>query len=409
MDAMSIDRPGRETRFETNHHRYYIPTTTTETQQAQAANNADRLLHRNNDGDENQKSNNKKRDLEAGISSDESVLYLAYGSNLATDVFLGKRDIKPLSQINVLVPDLRLTFDIPGLPYSEPCFAGARSRHASDADENENENEKGEEEEHSNTENLITGEVEKASERSRLLDSHGYHRRYEYHKDRWLKPLVGVVYEVTKSDYARIIATEGGGLTYADVVVTCYPFADDYDLVAPVPDYPTTKPFQAHTLLSPVSVAAAVAVAAEDEDGDHHFSFEQSLPVSNNPCSLVHLPSRMRPDPSYAQPSLRYLNLITAGAAEHNLPLSYRNYLSGIRPYRTSSLGQRVGRAVYLIFWGPWLVLFMALTVVLAGPDGRSPSWLVAAADVVRRSIWDSYDKVFRRLCGDGERTVYDR
>ena len=42
----------------------------------------------------------------------KTVLYLAYGSNLCNETFRGVRGIRPLSQVNVMVPSLRLTFDL---------------------------------------------------------------------------------------------------------------------------------------------------------------------------------------------------------------------------------------------------------------------------------------------------------
>ena len=30
--------------------------------------------------------------------------------------------------MGVFVPELRLTFDLPGIPYAEPCFAGTQYR-----------------------------------------------------------------------------------------------------------------------------------------------------------------------------------------------------------------------------------------------------------------------------------------
>src|SRR5262245_9154043 len=52
-------------------------------------------------------------DISAAEEKGKSVLYLAYGSNLCNETFRGVRGIKPLSQINVVVPSLRLTFDLP--------------------------------------------------------------------------------------------------------------------------------------------------------------------------------------------------------------------------------------------------------------------------------------------------------
>lgn len=58
----------------------------------------------------------------------KTVLYLAYGSNMAASTFLGMRGIRPLSQVNVSVASLRLTLDLRGVPYWEPCFANVGFR-----------------------------------------------------------------------------------------------------------------------------------------------------------------------------------------------------------------------------------------------------------------------------------------
>src|SRR5947209_9545368 len=177
----------------------------------------------------------------------DTVLYLTYGSNLSVETFRGQRGIRPISQVNVVVPELVVTFDLPGVPYSEPCFANTRYRQLDP---------------------VVKGD---SSEKDKLLLQPS-----DYHKDRWQKGLVGVVYEVTKSDYAHIIATEGGGAGYQDVVVDCHTLSDDP--TAEVPLLPKGETFKAHTLFSP--------------------------------------PRIIRPDPSYAQPSARYLKLITDGAKE---------------------------------------------------------------------------------------------
>ncbi|KAL8824294.1 MAG: hypothetical protein Q9191_005150, partial [Dirinaria sp. TL-2023a] len=127
----------------------------------------------------------------------KTILYLAYGSNLCAETFLGKRGIRPLSQINVAVPALVMTFDLAGLPYTEPCFANTAYRH--------------------HTEKPPT---EKSENTPLLLSQKD---KPKYHKNRWLKPLVGVVYEVTPADFAHIIATEGGGASYHDILVDCHP------------------------------------------------------------------------------------------------------------------------------------------------------------------------------------------
>jgi hypothetical protein len=266
-----------------------------------------------------------------GTSSTETVLYLAYGSNLSAKTFKGTRGIKPISQVNVLVPELELTFDLPGIPYTEPCFANTRYRpHAHSAD---------------------------------------------YHKDRWHKGLVGVVYEVTKADYATIIATEGGGASYQDIIVLCYEIPPESKVVDP---HPTGSPFKAHTLLSPPS--------------------PPGTPLSRSG-------SIQRPDPSYAQPSARYLKLITDGAEEHDLPTEYRSFLHELRPYTITSMRQRLGQSMFLSIWMPIIISLFMTGKLFAGADGRHPKWLANTLGFVFRGVWVSYDVFFKRVFGDGERT----
>lgn len=246
--------------------------------------------------------------LQQAPQSKETVLYLAYGSNLCDETFLRARGIRPLSQINVLVPKIVMTFDLMGMPYREPCFANVRYR---------------------------TPSYPGSSPESK-----------DYHKDRWHKPLIGTVYEVTLKDYAHIIATEGGGAGYQDVLVDCH--ALDKNPRQTVPEVPTNSAFKAHTLFDPA--------------GKH------------------------RADPSYAQPSARYLKLITDGAMERGLPYEYQDYLHQIRPYRLTTTAQKLGQLVFLILWAPiFLFLFKIAAVLFAKPDGRYPQWLARLARVTFR------------------------
>ena len=266
-----------------------------------------------------------------------TVLYLAYGSNLAAITFLSRRGIRPLSAINVLVPSLALSFDLPGIPYSEPCFANTRHRSPSPPS-------------------------------SPPPDSPKPPSRPPYHKDAWRKPLVGVVYEVTPSDYAHIIATEGGGAAYTDILVPCHALLASSTTV---PENPTTPGFLAHTLFAP------------------------SDPTKPR-----------RPDPSYAQPSARYLELITTGAAEHALPAEYRTFLAGIRPYTMTSEGQRVGAWIFLGIWTPIIRFLFTYLRKFVDEKGRSPPWVVRVMRVVFAGCWGCYDWVFKPIFGNGERTV---
>ena len=266
-----------------------------------------------------------------GKTKHETVLYLGYGSNLAAETFLGKRGIRPLSQINIVAPSITLTFDLPGLPYSEPCFANSRYR-----------------------DDPSSGKPAP---------------RPPYHKNAWKKGLVGVVYEVTKEDYAHIIATEGGGSGYHDVLVDCYVLDSDPD--KEVPSEPTGTPFRAHTL-------------------------------------YAHRDRGLREDPDYAQPSARYLKLITSGAEEHDLPKEYRHFLRNIRTYHRTTTQQQLGSFIFLAVWGPILMFFFGGARIFLGKDGTYPKWFAKFAEAFFTAVWASYDGVFKSTFGDGERTIGD-
>lgn len=273
-----------------------------------------------------------------GRPTPETVFYLAYGSNLCFETFQRKRGIRPLAQVNVLVPELVLTFDMPGLPYLEPCFANAKYR----------------------TPDPSPPQYSFATQLP------------------WQKGLVGVVYEVTTADYAKIIATEGG---YNDILVTCYELPPNISTVPDLPDTILTLPsLKAHMLYCP-------------------------LFLRRHP-ELSHSGRASRPDPNYAQPSVRYLNLITTGADEHSLPQDYIDYLRNIRPYILTTRPQKLGRLVFMAVWLPIIIPAFYLNRLLADKRGRAPWWLRMALREVSGLSWGSYDCVFRHVFGDGERTM---
>ncbi|MCJ1299311.1 hypothetical protein MMC08_002103 [Hypocenomyce scalaris] len=298
-------------------------------------------------------------ELGGGPDNPDTVYYLAYGSNLSAETFQGRRGIKPLAQLNVVVPELVMTFDLPGLPYVEPCFANTRYRKQAPP----------------SPATTAGSDLEKAL----LLNSGGPPK---YHKDRWKKGLVGVVYEVTKKDYATIIATEGGGASYQDVVVDCYELPTGSDTV---PEDPTSlsPPFKAHTLFSP--------------------AIPPTPPRQPSPKSGGRI---ARPDPSYAQASTRYLKLITDGADEHQLPAEYKKYLHELRPYTITTTKQRLGLFIFVTLWFPIVMTIFGMEKIFADKEGKSPAWLVELLGAVFKAVWASYDQFFKGLFGDGERTM---
>ncbi|KAJ9634600.1 hypothetical protein H2199_008883 [Coniosporium tulheliwenetii] len=301
-----------------------------------------------------------------------TVLYLAYGSNLCHETFQGKRGIRPLSAINVQVPGLRLTFDLPGLPYAEPCFANSGWRdpgHPSVAEKRGEQDEK--------TPLLRSGEGEITAAGDAATEAEV--RKGGYNKDSWTKGLIGIVYEVTPEDYTHIIATEGGGSSYTDILIPCHPLptlasgAPDPD--APVPDVPSSPSFVAHTLFAP-----RLPDGAPEEGGGVR-----------------------RPDPSYAQPSARYLKLITDGAREHDLPLEYQTWLSTLQPYTITSNKQRLGAYVFLTLWMPFIMFVFGLQKVWQDEKGRSPGWLRALTGAIFRGCGPAMMGFLRGFWGWGE------
>lgn len=151
-----------------------------------------------------------------------TILYLAYGSNLCYETFQGRRGIRPLSAINVTVPELELVFDLPGIPYIEPCFANSARRNTVDNPQPHPE----------------AGTVAKqCDEVANFLQPSEESRA-----------LIGVVYEVTAADYTRILATEGSA--YTDVIVNCHALPTP---ISSLRRLPSITYFRAHTLLAPVS------------------------------------------------------------------------------------------------------------------------------------------------------------
>ena len=270
--------------------------------------------------------------LKSELHSNETVLYLGYGSNMSAETFRGRRNIKPISQINAVIPQLSLTFDLPGVPYYEPCFGNVRYRRPTELDE-------------------------KGAPWP------------PYHKDQWPKGLVGIVYEVTKADFAHIIATEGGGAAYQDVLVDCYALEEDPH--EKVPLEPEGATFKAHTLFCPPNVS--------------------------------------RPDPSYAQASPRYLKLITDGAEEHDLPYEYQEFLKSIGTYRPTTTKQRLGQFIFLAIWAPIFIFIFGGAGMFLDKDGRYPKWYARFAMATFAACWGSYDDFFKTAFGDGERTIEKR
>ncbi len=311
-----------------------------------------------------------------------TVLYLAYGSNLAASTFLGMRGIRPLSQINVSAPVLRLALSLPGVPYREPCFANAVLRKIPDRPP------------------LPVVPSPPLPPRLPPTASDEERGRHPHETGRgdpvWNKGLIGVVYEVTPEDYARIIASEGGGAAYTDILVPCFEIPAPRAGIPekpPVPPIPR-RPFLAHTLYAPQLPDTAEPDPEEDPE-------TPNLP----PWARRLLRPTQRPDPEYAQPSTRYLDLIREGALEHELPEDYQTWLGALASYRTTSWRQELGELIFAVLWGPLFFIMFTVRSLMTNDDGRVPLWFALTVGALINLVWMSYDMVFKPIFGDGERT----
>lgn len=322
--------------------------------------------------------NTPLHELNGGLEAPRTVFYLAYGSNLCHETFQGRRKIKPLSAVNVVVPELIMTFDLAGIPYLEPCFANTRYRSPKSTTSSNPRDEK---------DDSSSASAPLIQSPTPSLQKKNYHNPY------WPKGLVGVVYEVTLKDFAQIIATEGGGASYQDVLVDCYELAPGSSTV---PDHPTVQPFRVHTLYSPPAT-----------NGGRSSSWSKNStslePQTNNNKSSAR---SSRPNPDYAQPSARYLNLLTTGADEHDIPQEYKTYLHQLRPYTVTTLRQRIGALVLKAVWFPLLMTVLMANRKFADDKGKTPKWLAAISGAIFTGVWVSYDYFFKYIFGDGERTI---
>ncbi|UNI16936.1 hypothetical protein JDV02_003318 [Purpureocillium takamizusanense] len=274
--------------------------------------------------------------------SPDTVLYLAYGSNLSAETFLGMRKIRPLSQVNVSVPILQLTLDLPGVPYREPCFANVGFRKL--------------------PEKPTIPNPTKPKPPPLDPSDPGYE---------WDGHLMGVVYEVTKKDWRTIMRTEGAGSSYKEIVVPCISIKPN--VAAPEkPRFPSLpRPFFARTLYA--------SYVPDDGNDDPR------------KCTWWHrlTHGRQRPNPGYAQASARYLKLLKDGAREHGLPES-------------------IGQILFLGAWAPLLIIFLTMTGLMADETGKLPRWLAGGVTAMFNLMWMSYDSVYSKVFGDGERTEPD-
>ena len=58
------------------------------------------------------------------------------------------------------------------------------------------------------------------------------------------------------------------------------------------------------------------------------------------------------------------------------------------------------------MIWLPLISTVFGLNKMFADKKGRAPPWLVAVTGAMFKGMWVSYDGLFFKLFGDGERTL---
>jgi len=234
--------------------------------------------------------------------------YLAYGSNLSKSKFVHDRGIVPISTAVVAVPGWTLVMNSAGVPYSEPSFASISPVH---------------------------------------------HIKHEKSVQ-----LIGTAYELTPEMYKKVLASEGGGIAYAEV-----------------------------------EVRAELLV----EDGKEKLGAQAATFATR---SLVTVLKRV------ARPSVRYMNLIQAGADESEFPISYRKFLGTIPVYQTpSNKTQKLGATLFLAFWVPAMSAMEKITKASLknSRTGNAPKWVITLVRAVVFAMWFYHDFVHAPIWGSGD------
>lgn len=153
------------------------------------------------------------------MGKQKSVWYLAYGSNMKRSVLESRGGgISILAARRVQVPGYMLTFDVFGLPYSEPSMASIAK--------------------------FVLNSPASSYERSEII-----------------APVVhGIAYQLSATDYRRLVGSEGGGVAYDEVKVLAEDLSGGtsekltvHTLVAKYPWRPNAAPSERYVVCQPTS------------------------------------------------------------------------------------------------------------------------------------------------------------
>ncbi|KAH9864490.1 hypothetical protein J1614_010424, partial [Plenodomus biglobosus] len=239
------------------------------------------------------------------MATNTTIWYFAYGSNMSSSKFTGSRGIHPIKIARAKIPGWTLTTEIPGTPYSEPAYTSIRP---------------------------ITGT--------------------DHPKTR---EVLGVAYLITAEQFVHLVASEGGGIAYADIAVH------------------------------------AVPVTKKDEE------------MTGGKFMVRTLGTILRRVPG-SSPSVRYMELLTDGAANAELPEEYCQYLHHIHTYEPRhDLRHKIGAMLFLVFWYPVMLLVEKMALASLRPDGNAPAGVGQIVRFVVYVMWAWHDCVHAPIWGRGD------
>ncbi|CAO3568938.1 unnamed protein product [Mortierella alpina] len=140
--------------------------------------------------------------------------------------------------------------------------------------------------------------------------------------------------------------------------------------------------------------------------GYDHVEIDCSVVNSDEHISAHVLTARPHAIRTRCQPSPRYKNLLTAGAAHHKLDPAYQDYLLRILPYECTGLRSHVARSVFMVFNIPMLIAFAFLLRrnkgLPADQHQQPPYWMAWYFDKASRFSNTAHDYIVAPILGSG-------
>jgi hypothetical protein len=141
--------------------------------------------------------------------------------------------------------------------------------------------------------------------------------------------------------------------------------------------------------------------------GYNQIQVDCNVTGTNEQISAYVLEARPLSVKSQCQPSARYKNLLTAGAAHHQLEPSYQRYLEGIVPYECVGLGPKTARILLGLVNFPVIIVFGIIIFMRSRPNPairpRPPPFAVAwIIDKFSRYSNMIHDNIIAPIFGSG-------